>query len=117
MSMLSFRFPDISHITITTTAGTGTHGHLSNIRVTHVNEHGDHSRRWNPPLRPVPLYPFGRHCRRRPHGEEEYVLCLDGAAQQPRKLSSSPTIRSRLTALYDKLLEQNLLRNVEIFSL
>lgn len=43
------------------------------------------------------------------------VLCADILSALP-ELSSDPTIRTHLSALYDTLLEQNLLRIVEPYS-
>jgi hypothetical protein len=44
------------------------------------------------------------------------VLCVNRITQSLAELSSDPTIRSHLAALYDTLLEQNLLRIVEPYS-
>lgn len=49
-------------------------------------------------------------------GMHSSFCCLPILSQLPPELSSDPTIRSHLTALYDTLLEQNLLRIIEPYS-
>ena len=49
-------------------------------------------------------------------GELEDRRLLENLPHSSAELSSDPTIRSHLAALYDTLLEQNLLRIVEPYS-